>query len=449
MIMESQIRVFTYPSGEIQKVQTLRLDDWEQLDFLPMEYQQGALECFAHIYRQFLVPAQPWVFGNMVMFHIPDGVEVPFSTETSKYGTVADPLTAAAAAMEKGVKIIGGKPIFLDQKVKDFWETLVKHNSLYIISGKLPVTTIIPVGNTTGYLSKTEETAAMKVNASFFIMDRFDCSTLYDHIGTPLGLLVKNGVVKNPPLFQREALLVKADGSVSVVQPKLEDMQIEIAGQCYEAGKNAVIYSRPAGNRTPIRPGKKLVIVGNRVEAVYDGLSARIPTSGFVLCPEGKCNAKAGDAVIYHGMEDIKFGIQVGNSILKNGVKTDHFISRFYNIKALERVPFPPSLYPLDFQKARAARIAIGADQEGRPMILWAEGAGKLGYAPGQDSCGASLSEMAEICGAVGMVNAVNLDGGGSAQILLNNRRSLMISDRNPPENTEAERPIPLGLIVR
>ena len=43
----------------------------------------------------------------------------------------------------------------------------------------------------------------------------------------------------------------------------------------------------------------------------------------------------------------------------------------------------------------------------------------------------------------------MNLDGGGSAQILLNNRRSLEISDRNREDHSQAERPIPLGLIVR
>lgn len=448
-MMDSQIRVFQYPNGEIQKVQTVHLDSWEELNFLPMEYGDGALDCFAHIYRKFLVPAQPWVFGNMVMFHIPKGMEVPFSMKTGKYGTVADPLTAAAAAMERGVKVIGGKPVFFDDRVESFWNALERANSLHVISGKLPVTTMIPVGDNTGYLSQTEPAAAMKVNASFFIMDRFDCSTIYDHVGTPLGLLVKDGVVKNPPLFEREALLVRKDGSVRVEQPKLSDLKIEIGGISYEHEKNAMFHSRPERNRTPIRSGKKLVIIGNRVAAVHSGLSAVIPTSGFVLCPVGECNAKPGDAVIYHGMENVSFGIQVGNSIIKDGTKTDHFISRFYNIKALERVPFPPSLYPLDFQKARAARIALGADERGKPVILWAEGAGKLGYIPGQDSCGASLSEMAEICSAVGMVNAVNLDGGGSAQILLNNRRSLLISDRNAPENTEAERPIPLGLIVK
>ena len=447
--MQSQVRTFSYPNGEIQKVHTVTLDSWESLDFLKLKYQEGALDCFAHIYRKFLVPAQPWVFGNMVMFHIPEDLPIPFSFNTQKYGAVADKLTAVAAAMEKGVKIIGGKPVFFDPKVKAFWKALEERNSLYVISGKLPVTTMIPVGDNTGYLTQTEQDASVKVNASFFIMDRFDCSTLYDHVGTPLGLLVKDGVVKNPPLFQREALLVKNDGTTCIAQPKIDDLKLEIGGICYEAGKNAAIYTRPDRSRTPVSVGKKLVIIGNRVAAVYSGLQALIPTSGFVLCPQGGCNAKPGDEVIYHGMEDVKFGIQVGNSIIRDGVKTETFISRFYNIKALEKVPFPPSLYPLDFEKARAARIALGANAEGKPMILWAEGAGKLGYTPGADSCGASLSEMAHICSEVGMVNAVNLDGGGSAQILVNNRRSLMISDRNPPHNTEAERPIPLALMVK
>jgi len=182
---------------------------------------------------------------------------------------------------------------------------------------------------------------------------------------------------------------------------------------------------------------------------VYEGLSAPVPTSGVVLCPAGECHAKPGDRVTYHGMEDVRFGIQVGNSILRDGVKTLSFQSKYYNIRHLEPVPFPPSLYPLDFEHARAARIALGADAEGKPMILWAEGAGKLHYTKGVDSCGASLAEMAEICEAVGMVNGVNLDGGGSAQILVNNARSLLISDRKAEDNAESERPVPNGLIVR
>ena len=189
------------------------------------------------------------------------------------------------------------------------------------------------------------------------------------------------------------------------------------------------------------------MIIGRIVAAVYHG-SAPIPCSGFVLCPLGECTPKPGDAVTYVGLEDVVFGIQVGNSILRDGIKTEKFLSRFFNIKGLQRIAFPPCLYPLDFQNARAARIALGADAAGKPMLLWAEGAAKLGHVPGQDSQGASLSDMADLCARVGMVNAINLDGGGSAQLLLKNQRSLQISDRNT-DFTQSQRPVPLGLILK
>ena len=63
-------------------------------------------------------------------------------------------------------------------------------------------------------------------------------------------------------------------------------------------------------------------------------------------------------------------------------------------------------------------------------------------------SCGASLLETEEYCEKAGMMNAVNLDGGGSAQILLHGRRELELSDRKE-DGTGQERPVPLGLIVR
>ena len=445
--MYSEIKTFSYPNGELQRVQLVRPENWSQLNFLKLSYCEGALDCFAKIYEQYLIPACPWLFGNLVMFYLPPDAQTEGLHDTKKYGLVADRLTAAAAALEDGVKIIGNRPVFRNERVRNLWELLESRNCIRLIRGKLPVTTIIPVGNAPGFLSQTEQTAALKVNSSFFIMDRFDCATAYDHIGSHLGLCVKDGVVENPPLFGREALLVKKDGSVSVTALQLSDLEIEIAGQTYAAGKNAVLFSRPRRARTPRGKGKELVIIGRTVAAVRD-CGGPIPASGFVLRPKGESKAVPGSLVTYRGMEDVAFGIQVGNSIVIDGKKTEGFRSRFYNIRHLERVPFPPSLYPMDFKKARAARIALGADKDGKPMLLWAEGAGKLGYVPGTDSRGASLSDMAQICSELGMVNAVNLDGGGSAQILLNNKRNLLISDRNA-DHTEAERPVPAALIIQ
>ena len=46
------------------------------------------------------------------------------------------------------------------------------------------------------------------------------------------------------------------------------------------------------------------------------------------------------------------------------------------------------------------------------------------------------------------MKNGVNLDGGGSAQILLNGERRLFLSDRDRGDFRERERAVPNGLIV-
>ncbi len=454
--MQSEIRTFSYPNGEIQRVQIVRWIDWRQLDFLQPQPSDNALESFERIYRKFLVPGCPWIFGNLVLFRLPtDLAEELFSKRGSednedRYGVMDDPLTMAAAVLRHGVKFVGKRPVFLNSRAKRLYDELQRRQCLYVVRGKLPTTWIIPVSDHAGMLSATETMASMKVNASFFIMDRFDCATVYDHVGVPFGLCVKNGVVESPPLYQREALLVGMDGRVRVEAVDLRTMEIEIGDVSYEHGKNAVLYTRPDRKETPASDsGQKIVIVGCRVVAVKETGGVPIPASGFVLSLKVPAEIQPGDLVTYRGMEKIRFGIQVGNSILRDGVKTKTFLSRFYHIRKLEPIPYPPSLYPMDFAKARAARIALGADADGNPMLVWAEGAPKIGYVPGQHSCGASLLEMAEFCSQVGMAQAINLDGGGSAQILLSNHRFLQISDRRENDHAEAERPVPLGLIIR
>lgn len=442
--MISEIRIFPRENGEIQRVHLVRPENWSALEFLRPNPTESAFDCFYKIYKQYLVPAAPWVFGNIVMFRLPEELEIPESL-TEGYGHIADPLTVAAMVLERGIAVVGDQVICRNRQVRSFWLELKRRDCIRIVKGNLPLTDIIPVGNSTGFL--TEAAGGLKLNTSFFIMDTFDCATPYDHIGTPFGLLVKDGVVESPPLFDREALLVKQDGSVSVEQPRLQQLRIRIGDEAFSHGVNAKVYSRPQSFRT-LTGKSAIVIIGRKVVAVCKG-STPVPASGFVLCPDGNCSVKPGDTVTYEGMEDIRFGIQVGNSIIRNGIKTEQFISRFYNVKGISRIAFPPSLYPLDFDRARAARMAIGADAEGKPMLLWAEGAAKLGHTPGVDSCGASLKEMAEICEAVGMKQAVNLDGGGSAQILLEGKRHLMISDRNEKDFSESERPVPMGIVIQ
>ena len=466
--MQSEIKTITYPDGRIQRYQAVRWAGWQQLEFLWPEalvqmsetdhWAQAesmaireTLQSFERIYRKFLIPGCPWIFGNTVLFCLPEDMRergAMGAKQVSHYGLMADPLTAAAAVLRHGMKIVGDKPVFLDAEAEELYRELEERQCLRVVHGKLPVTSIIPVRGDVGLLSAVEPGAAMKVNASFFIMDPFDCATVYDQVGTPFGLCVKGGVVMQPPLYDREALLVKTDGSVSVEVPRLEQLEIEINEARYTIGEDVTVYTRPERKKTPADDHMKVIIIGDSVAAVKESGSVPIPASGFVLSLKKHVRIRPGDQVIYHGMEDVMFGIQVGNSILRDGVRTETFRSPFYNIRKLDRTPFPPSLHPMNFAEDRAARIALGADTNGSPMLVWAEGAPKVGYVAGQHSCGASLTEMAEICSQAGMHNAINLDGGGSAQVLLSGHRFLQISDRRE-DGAEAERPVPLGLIVR
>lgn len=477
--MKSEVKVFDRGNGEIQRVQVVSWDDWSQLDFAylrqeTVEQQIQALNCFHHIYKNFLIPTMPMAFAQMIMFVLPkddammdvlvacakDRIKVDEvacgegETESriyyvsEKYGNVSDPLTIASILLQEGVKLKKRQPVFLNEQAQRLYCELDARGCIRIVGGKLPNTQIIPVGHYAGYLSEIEKDAKIKANANFFIMDPFDCATIYDQVGTPFGLCVKDGVVENPPLYQREALLVEKEGASYVLAKDIQELIVSVNDKTYVAGKNATIYTRPKHAKTPDDNQTKAVIIGRQVVAVKHGGSVPVPASGFVLSIKGNRLAP-GDLVTYHGLKDVKFGIQVGNSIIRKGVKTEKFISSFYDIHKLQHTPYPPSLYPMDFEGARAARMAIGADADGKPVIFWAEGKGKLDYVPGRDSTGASLSEMAEIAEALGLYNAVNLDGGGSAQILVNGERQLHISDRKTEDNSDAERLVPLGLVVK
>lgn len=447
-MINSQIETITYPNGEIQKVQLVTFDSWTTTDFFTPEYSKGAFDQLCNIYRDFIVPKCPWIFGQLILFHVPDNFSFSgFKFDSDKYGSISDVQTAAAIILRHGVRIVCGKPVFFNSTARALYYSLQEDGYLRLVRGYLPDTAILPVSDSIGFMSKCETDALLKVNSSFFIMDRFDCATVYDKLGTPIGLCVKDGKVLNPPLYGREALVVSTDGHSHVIVPELRNLTVEIDGRSFRHGENAVIYTRPECFRTPAGNCTDIVISGTDVRAVHYGGRTPVPASGFVLrCQSGRFSPNAG--VSYSGYDYI-FGVQAGNSAVINGVKSEEFLSPFYSIKRPWHTPFPPSLYPLDYQNSRAPRIAIGADYNDRPMLLWAEGAGKTGYTPGLDSRGASLKDMADICQSLGMYNAVNLDGGGSAQILLNNCRSLLVSDRNVNDKSEAERAIPVGIIIR
>lgn len=449
-ISEASIHTFLHDNGELQRVMAVKVKSWDCQAFLRPKFNADAYKKIVHLYKNFIVPKAPFVFGQMALFYIPKDLDIPSEIRKDENEVSRSLPSAITAYLSRNVKIKKGRPFFGTPLAKVLWEELSKRDAINIVSGKLPFTKFLQVDKCLGFISSKASECAMIANASFFVMDAFDVGSFEDRIGTPLGLIVKSGIVINPPLFDREALLVKDDGTVCIDSVKLSSLTFEINGKKYLPGKNCDIFERPKTFRIPQHKGKiTAVIIGDTVDSLYKSGTVTVPESGFLLVTDSRANISCGSKVTYHGMENIRFGISVGNSIIRDGIPTHEFISKFYNIKQkLGRKAFPPSLYPLDFNNARAPRMAIGAGTDNLPVILWAEGPGKTGYTKGIDSAGASLSEMAEICMTLGLTNAINLDGGGSAQIQLYGKRHLLISDRIPADNSEAERAVPIAISV-
>ena len=60
----------------------------------------------------FLAVSGQCVFGNIVLFRLPEGEAVPFGHTSGAYGEVADELTAAAVCLRKGIFLMGEKVCF-------------------------------------------------------------------------------------------------------------------------------------------------------------------------------------------------------------------------------------------------------------------------------------------------------------------------------------------------
>jgi len=451
-MIESRIDTIRYGNGEMQRYQVISGFAWNDLQFVQPPFSKAAFEELSRMYKLFVIPKHHNLYGALVAFHIPEGMESPFPEETDA-GVVFDRQLSAAMGLRKLVKEgkirkNGQSLIVDDPKAKAFMDGLEREGWLAVGYGDKPDDEVcfLPVGDDLGYLSKVEPRPSMICNAHFFEMDLFDSDSPYDLFGTPYGMTVRNGVMSMPPLNDREVLVVDMDGKPRIGRPELKTISMSIQGKTFTHGANCTIFSRPQTRLTPVEPGQDLMIVGDEVVAFHEGGGVLVPTGGFVLHTKEKLSVEP-TPVLYLGFDNCMFAIQVGSSSVKDGVVMQSFESPFYNIYK-DSVPYPPTLYPLDYAKDRAPRMAICSDADGDPAIVWAEGCSKLRYDFGKESCGASLLELGNYCKSIGMVNALNLDGGGSSELFLDGKLLMHVSDRYH-DNTDAERPVPMGLMIR
>ena len=247
--------------------------------------------------------------------------------------------------------------------------------------------------------------ATAAINASFFNWN-----------GDLIGVTMIDGSIVGTTYIERSAVGLKKDGTT-------------VFGVDAERGTDSlVLYNKYYGKTTRTNEyGRELTVVDGRVTAIHAGNSP-IPSNGWVVSLHGK----AADAFA---------GVQVGDEVEIE----QHLGSSWQG--AVQIVSVGPRLVKDGVPDVTTAAEQLGEiDQHREPRSAFAvtkRGTYLLAVADGrqQSSHGQTLSEWAKLLIAFGAQDALNLDGGGSSEIIAGGRVL-----NNPSDGRE--RGIGLGIVI-
>ena len=265
----------------------------------------------------------------------------------------------------------------------------------------------------------------------------------FSTVGDPLGCLVVDGEVLSEPIPGRTCAGITEEGDILFDVPRFEAGVASEAGTVAIQGINrergadeTILYRAAYGPATRTNPwGAEVSVAGDMVQQVTDGQgNSPIPPGGFVISGHGRSRSallaafKPGDHVTTwtrllpasgdKRWESVRYVLGGGPRLLANGVYVGG-------------EGFRPS-----FVDRRHPRTAIGRLPDGR--IVLAVVGGRQPY----HSLGMTLIELAGTLRALGVTDAMNLDGGGSSTLVV---RGVVI---NLPSDELGERPVSDVLLV-
>ncbi|MCH8133126.1 MAG: phosphodiester glycosidase family protein [Myxococcales bacterium] len=248
------------------------------------------------------------------------------------------------------------------------------------------------------------------------------------YIGSPLGLIISGGRVLSPPLFNKPAFLVGADGSLCIRRVSCE------AGLCAQSGRSRVELAAEQRNLSEpgqqvcfydlLYPGASLPgdgrslvrLVGNRIMEVHHTLPGQdlpvLPVGLVVSFPSGGLPSdwEVGRVLSLDlaGISDVADAIEAGPLLLDQGeLCIDMEIEGWKTQNSIQT-----QAARLDYLDMRGPKIAVGLDAEGGLGVLAVNGRIR-------ESVGATHGEMAEILRARGIQSAMGFDPGGSATLVV------------------------------
>ena len=248
----------------------------------------------------------------------------------------------------------------------------------------------------------------------------------FDGRGRPLGLFMQNGEIVTDQAVEssRTALLFDEQGNLSINRHnwqgsiKFNNTEIEISGVNRAANNNeAVLINKYYGNTAPRKNASGVEMVvneNNEIQGIHRGnltYTLTIPEKGYIIQARGEKADKlgrlnSGETILFEDKivpepdldGEIAHVLGAGPRLLKDG---EIFITA-------EEEDFQE-----DIIKGRAPRSALGITSDNRLILITVDG--RQPYR----SVGINLKNLARLMQESGAVEAMNLDGGASARMMV------------------------------
>lgn len=262
------------------------------------------------------------------------------------------------------------------------------------------------------------------------------------YIGSPLGLLIMNGKVFCPPLFNKPAFIIYKNGEVDVRRVNSRSGFI-VKGRSGSLEFSSVYYNQHSSDEPcyydlshgeEFVPGDGNVIIrvagdtvkqvigtksGEQVPLIPVGVTLSVPSKLFVpeMFEEGKSIAiqllepKTDLGEEPFRWDEISYAIEAGPMLVDQGKQMLNMEEEGWKTANSIRT----QAARLDFTDMRGPKIAVGITKDGKLMVLMVNGRIR-------ESVGATHFDMADILLKFGMHKAMGFDPGGSSTLVVDGK---------------------------
>lgn len=339
-----------------------------------------------------------------------------------------------------------------------------------------------------GKIRDFSDTIVGATNSTFFLNFPEEYATLHSAMNDPVSALVENGYCHQIKTLRRAALVIPQNGRPLIttrLSTKLENPSLAFEGESVAATYFDKAHRPFTENKVgPVHFGA--VVVGNSIVETFEDMTAEVPANGWVigdseafdhnLEPRAVASVELRDETTGEPVS-IRHALAVGPLLVSDGevvalgeskeefapivaTETPDFdegaeLPRTQLPRALREAPqrgVPPTRFPYDWNLTRAPRTAIGVRDDGSVVVIVVDGRACLPH-----SVGATLAELAQLMKNLGCRQAMNMDGGGSSVMFVNDLRA---RDRKlspdlqpgvvnlPSDLGGVERLLPVALVV-